>query len=1003
MPRRFDFVSPGVQLTEIDQSILENESTDDGALIIGTARTGPGMRPVRLRNKAHLFDVFGEPSAGIVGGDSDVWRNGNDVAPTYGLYAAQAWLASETSPVTFVRLLGNDSNNKGSSYTYAGWNLGSSEAAPTHDPREDGTANVGAYGLWLVPSCSLGLVDGSRRDGVLAAIIYVSGGVPTLSGTIAGAAGAVTPTVPGVSMTSSLATLIDSSADNATFNIDIIGTDSTALESFGVNFDYTSPNFIRNVMNTNPQRLDAGNFSTATKTYWVGQTYERDVARKITAHSSSAGKVLGVMWPLFSSSLGVHENQREAQPAKTGWFINRTTLTGSVNIAAYNCARQDKLFRLVSLSEGEYFQGKYYVTIDDLRVGNSVRKDSTFSVSVREYNGKVVEKFSNLNLDPNSPDYISARIGDEDVTWDQSNLKFTTTGRFPNMSDYVRVEIASGVENGTISDSQKLPMGFLGPLRPQGFAIISGSGVGSKAAYGTPIYKYGETDQQSTELHLNLFMSGAGNGGFGCPNAGNVLNLTAALGPGNGYPASSTTNWLTASFRWPDLQLTEQTSSANSTNFLFSDHFGINVENATLNNSHIDLLRELPSDSENSAAASVHVAETDLAPYAQLEHSFVFSLDDVIQSNGKYYWESGSFEAGTSYAAINGGTALLDTAKVRQYAAPFFGGTDGVDVTKTQPFANTVLDSQDESKHYAYYSVDKVLDIAREPELVSYDVLTLPGLTNNTLNDKIINACEDRGDALAIIDVSGIYKPEYENNGVASNGSIADVVSTVKSRQNNSTAFDSSYAATYYPSLRLTGDDGASLVVPPSVGAVGALAKTDALKALWFAPAGFNQGGLAELGGRDGPRVVGVNEVLKKSERDQLYQLNVNPIARLSNQIVIFGQKTLQQTPSALDRVNVRRLMIYIKKRIGDLANTILFDQNLQATWNRFNAGADKVLSAIQSEYGLEEYKIVLDSSTTTPDLVDRNILYAKIYIKPARSIEFIAVDFVITRSGIEL
>jgi phage tail sheath protein FI len=123
----------------------------------------------------------------------------------------------------------------------------------------------------------------------------------------------------------------------------------------------------------------------------------------------------------------------------------------------------------------------------------------------------------------------------------------------------------------------------------------------------------------------------------------------------------------------------------------------------------------------------------------------------------------------------------------------------------------------------------------------------------------------------------------------------------------------------------------------------------------------------------------------------------------LSNQIVIFGQKTLQQTPSALDRVNVRRLMIYIKKRIGDIANTILFDQNLQATWNRFKARADKVLASVQSEFGLEEYKIVLDSSTTTPDLVDRNILYAKIFIKPARSIEFIAVDFVITRSGIEL
>ena len=203
--------------------------------------------------------------------------------------------------------------------------------------------------------------------------------------------------------------------------------------------------------------------------------------------------------------------------------------------------------------------------------------------------------------------------------------------------------------------------------------------------------------------------------------------------------------------------------------------------------------------------------------------------------------------------------------------------------------------------------------------------------------------------------------------------------------------------------MRLTGDDGHTVVVPPSVGAIGALAKTDSLKAPWFAPAGFNQGGLSELGGPTGPRVVGVDEVLKKSERDQLYQLNVNPIARLSNQIVIFGQKTLQQTPTALDRVNVRRLLIYIKKRIGTIADTILFDQNIEATWLSFKAKADKVLKSIQSEYGIEEYKLVLDSSTTTPDLVDRNILYAKIFIKPARSIEFIAVDFIITRSGIEL
>ena len=960
MPRRFDFVSPGVELTEVDQSILETESTDDGAFIVGTARTGPGMRPVRLRNKAHLFDVFGEPSAGVVGGDSDVWRNGNDVAPTYALYAAQAWLASETSPVTFVRLLGNDSNNKAGGYTYAGWNL-------DNDSGYSATAadNAGAYGLFVRPSAS---ADDDTNPGVLAAVFYVSGASVTLSGTYA----------EGGGTTSSAGAMIQSVADNATFKIEI-RDDSGLVESHVANFDYNGQSFIRNSLNTNPQRLDSGNFGSGqTKKYWLGETFERAVITNVTSVSSSAGDVQGVIIPLASgSSLYWHERLREAQPAKTGWFINRTTLTGSSNISDYDASQQDKLFRLVALSEGEFFQNKYHIAIEDLKLGNAINSNSSFSVVLRDYSGLEIEKFSNLNLDPNSENYISRRIGDQQETWDASAKKFTTTGEHPNISDFMRVEVASGVENASIADSQKLPMGFLGPAKPVGFTAISASAPQT----------FGSTAASATAA-ANLFVTG---------NA-----VTTPTWDGSADNFISGASAFTASFAWPSLELTETGTNANSTNYLFSDYFGMNVQKAKLNNSHIDMLRELPSDSANSISNSVHLAETDSAPVAGLELSFAFSLDDVVQSSGKYYWQSGSFEGGTSYAAINGGDALLDL-NVKQYLAPFFGGTDGVNVTKTQPFANAVLSGKSESTHYAYYSIDKVLDIAREPELSAYDVISMPGLTNATLTDKMISSCEERGDSLAIVDVAGIYKPKYENAGTVSNGSVTDIVTNVKSRQNNSAAFNSSYGATYYPSLRLSGDDGLSLVVPPSVGALGALAKTDAIKAPWFAPAGFNQGGLAELGGREGPKVTGVNDVLKKNERDQLYQLNVNPIARLSNQIVIFGQKTLQQTPSALDRVNVRRLMIYIKKRIGDIANTILFDQNLQATWNRFKASADKVLASVQSEFGLEEYKIVLDSSTTTPDLIDRNILYAKIFIKPARSIEFIAVDFVITRSGIEL
>ena len=115
---------------------------------------------------------------------------------------------------------------------------------------------------------------------------------------------------------------------------------------------------------------------------------------------------------------------------------------------------------------------------------------------------------------------------------------------------------------------------------------------------------------------------------------------------------------------------------------------------------------------------------------------------------------------------------------------------------------------------------------------------------------------------------------------------------------------------------------------------------------------------------------------------------------------VVFGQKTLQATPSALDRINVRRLLIFLKKGISQIAATTLFEQNVPATWNRFRNAAESFLSSVKIGFGLDDYRVVLDETTTTPDLVDRNILYAKVYIKPTRSIEFIALDFIITRSG---
>jgi phage tail sheath protein FI len=187
--------------------------------------------------------------------------------------------------------------------------------------------------------------------------------------------------------------------------------------------------------------------------------------------------------------------------------------------------------------------------------------------------------------------------------------------------------------------------------------------------------------------------------------------------------------------------------------------------------------------------------------------------------------------------------------------------------------------------------------------------------------------------------------------------------------------------------------------MPASIAALGSYAGTEARSAVWFAPAGFNRGGLTVASSG-----IGVSRTalpLNASARDDLYAANINPIATFPGEgVVIFGQKTLQFTPSALDRVNVRRLMNFLKKQISRAAVRVLFEPNVKATWDGFKAVVEPFLLQVKNAYGLDDAKIVLDETTTTADLVDRNIMYCKLYVKPTRAIEYVAMDFIVTNSG---
>ena len=266
----------------------------------------------------------------------------------------------------------------------------------------------------------------------------------------------------------------------------------------------------------------------------------------------------------------------------------------------------------------------------------------------------------------------------------------------------------------------------------------------------------------------------------------------------------------------------------------------------------------------------------------------------------------------------------------------------------------------------------------------------------------MVRVCEERADALALIDLPDVYLPFCEGSYTSRSTKASRVPTTPASAASalRDRDIDSSYGAAFYPWVQTRDETtGQMLWIPPSVAILGVLASSQAATDVWFAPAGFNRGGLTD--GAAGIPVTGVTERLTSKQRDTLYESNINPIASFpSSGIVLFGQKTLQNDQSALDRINVRRLVIFLKKQISILSTKVLFEQNVQATWTRFTNLIDPFLSNVKTRYGITDYRLVLDSSTTTPDLIDQNVLYAKIMVKPARAIEYIAIDFVIMSTG---
>lgn len=431
-----------------------------------------------------------------------------------------------------------------------------------------------------------------------------------------------------------------------------------------------------------------------------------------------------------------------------------------------------------------------------------------------------------------------------------------------------------------------------------------------------------------------------------------------------------------------------------------------------------------------SVNRNVHIGDSAGTPVdgtvvldSDLFQNNLFSLENVQVATGSddrplsKYWDVASYRRnGVKLSALTASDGSVFTSTNTRFLDPskdfdhlptrkwlkfsFFvqGGHDGLNIFDSEKSKMSDLAVRREFDEAAQggqngptlRSYRKAVDVMAEKADVDIQLLAIPGLRHPEATNYAIDAVENRFDALFLMDIEEIDQMNEVITGSAQLPSVSYIVNNFSDRN-----LDTSFAAAYYPDVVMQDPTTlTNVVVPPSVAVLGAFALNDTVAYPWFAPAGFTRGALST--------VIETQVKLNRSNLDDLYEVDVNPLVAFADTpgVVVFGQKTLLAAQSALDRVNVRRLLIEIRRRVRRIANTFIFEPNRAETLTRFSAAVNPVLQQIQSQRGVSRFKVQIDTTTTTQADVENNTIRGKIYVQPTRSLEFVSLDFVVTNAG---
>jgi hypothetical protein len=651
------------------------------------------------------------------------------------------------------------------------------------------------------------------------------------------------------------------------------------------------------------------------------------------------------------------------------------------------------LFRIHMLGDGAYNNTRFVFEIRNITPGPDDESYGTFDLLLYKYPvGETFSltpvedvDFSGLTLDPNSSNYVALRIGDQNAYFDfdkgLTSQKIVIDGDYPILNPYIRVEMSDTFLAGEVPVNA-LPVGHHG----YGHLVTSGSQLLTNLT-DTTHFAAGQTDVLKRVIEPPIpFRRNISNSG--------IVDSTFAWGiQFTDVPSVTDFNSTTSKLSYIDSHTKYFPSFAPSNMNFFVDN---NPGAATTNGNVLDV---------------------------DLFNNNFFSLEriKVVTGSTAINNRADSTQWANAVYVRNGNIGIDDTAKTRAFSvddlresgnrqyAKFLliaqGGFDGVNIFNADKsnFANDAVkreidntSAQGGTAGPTVAAYRKAIDIMGSKDDADISLLVVPGVRHSSITDYAISAVENRFDCLYLMDIEQRNTFNVVLTGSYA-GSEVDISNTINAFSNR--GLNSSFAAAYFPDINIP-VGSTTQRVPPSVGVLGAFAYNDRVSYPWFAPAGVNRGVITTVGSS-------ATQIKQGSLADAIYDAHINPILDITSnsdrKLVIYGQRTLLAKASSLDRVNVRRLLIALRRQIRAVSNQIIFEPNTAATLERFNSLVNPILASIRAKGGLDRYKVVIDSTTTTQADIENNTIRGKIFIQPTRSIEFIALSFELSNAGVTL